>query len=172
MVLQGPSVLVILVSFPFNPWGWEYIILVLLDCFGIIQRVRVTGIGNEMSFYPVRTKEWHVILVSLLAAGPRLTYKKLWQDLIVLLIEDMLYVLIGYIIKYVMQIIVWFFARVSRRIWLSMLVDDSVYWCEISYRILIRPHPAIWRLVHGMAVIYLVALTFLLFQVGWSASYL
>lgn len=32
-------------------------------------------------------------------------------------------------------------------------------------RILIRPHPAIWRLVHGMAVIYLVALTFLLFQV-------
>ncbi|CAN1840209.1 CDP-diacylglycerol--serine O-phosphatidyltransferase 1 [Linum perenne] len=31
-------------------------------------------------------------------------------------------------------------------------------------RILIRPHPAIWRLVHGMAVIYLVALTFLLFQ--------
>lgn len=37
----------------------------------------------------------------------------------------------------------------------------------LSYRVLIRPHPAIWRLVHGMAVIYLVALTFLLFQVGW-----
>ncbi|XP_062111394.1 uncharacterized protein LOC133822933 [Humulus lupulus] len=33
-----------------------------------------------------------------------------------------------------------------------------------SYRILIRPHPANWRLVHGMAVVYLVALTFLLFQ--------
>lgn len=32
-------------------------------------------------------------------------------------------------------------------------------------RVLIRPHPAIWRLVHGMAVVYLVALTFLLFQV-------
>lgn len=30
--------------------------------------------------------------------------------------------------------------------------------------VLIRPHPAIWRLVHGMAVIYLVSLTFLLFQ--------
>nr|CAD1842716.1 unnamed protein product [Ananas comosus var. bracteatus] len=30
--------------------------------------------------------------------------------------------------------------------------------------VLIRPHPAIWRLVHGMAVVYLVALTFLLFQ--------
>lgn len=33
------------------------------------------------------------------------------------------------------------------------------------YRVLIRPHPAIWRLVHGLAVIYLVSLTFLLFQV-------
>ncbi|KAG1346956.1 putative B3 domain-containing protein [Cocos nucifera] len=31
-------------------------------------------------------------------------------------------------------------------------------------RVLIRPHPAVWRLVHGMAVVYLVALTFLLFQ--------
>ncbi|XP_035817154.1 uncharacterized protein [Zea mays] len=30
--------------------------------------------------------------------------------------------------------------------------------------ILIRPHPAVWRLVHGLAVVYLVALTFLLFQ--------
>ncbi|KAA3476703.1 CDP-diacylglycerol--serine O-phosphatidyltransferase 1-like [Gossypium australe] len=30
--------------------------------------------------------------------------------------------------------------------------------------VLIRPHPAIWRLVHGMVVVYLVALTFLLFQ--------
>ncbi|PKU83173.1 CDP-diacylglycerol--serine O-phosphatidyltransferase 1 [Dendrobium catenatum] len=30
--------------------------------------------------------------------------------------------------------------------------------------VLTRPHPAIWRLVHGMAVVYLVALTFLLFQ--------
>uniref|UniRef100_A0A804QKE6 CDP-diacylglycerol--serine O-phosphatidyltransferase n=2 Tax=Zea mays TaxID=4577 RepID=A0A804QKE6_MAIZE len=30
--------------------------------------------------------------------------------------------------------------------------------------ILIRPHPAVWHLVHGLAVVYLVALTFLLFQ--------
>ncbi|WVZ99529.1 hypothetical protein U9M48_044808 [Paspalum notatum var. saurae] len=30
--------------------------------------------------------------------------------------------------------------------------------------ILIRPHPAVWRLVHGLAVVYLVAITFLLFQ--------
>ncbi|RZB60174.1 protein SLOW GREEN 1, chloroplastic [Glycine soja] len=35
---------------------------------------------------------------------------------------------------------------------------------EDSNRVLIRPHPAIWRLVHGMVVAYLVALTFLLFQ--------
>ncbi|RRT40525.1 hypothetical protein B296_00029805 [Ensete ventricosum] len=34
----------------------------------------------------------------------------------------------------------------------------------IFVRVLIRPHPAIWRMVHGMAVVYLVALTFLLFQ--------
>ena len=36
-----------------------------------------------------------------------------------------------------------------------------------SCRVLIRPHPAIWRLVHGLAIVYLVALTFLLFQVGF-----
>ncbi|KAE8726058.1 CDP-diacylglycerol--serine O-phosphatidyltransferase 1 [Hibiscus syriacus] len=29
--------------------------------------------------------------------------------------------------------------------------------------VLVRPHPAVWCLVHGMAVVYLVALTFLLF---------
>lgn len=42
------------------------------------------------------------------------------------------------------------------------------YICKVIffYRVLIRPHPAIWRLVHGMAVVYLVVLTFLLFQVG------
>ncbi|XP_071928738.1 CDP-diacylglycerol--serine O-phosphatidyltransferase 1 isoform X5 [Coffea arabica] len=43
----------------------------------------------------------------------------------------------------------------------SVSAGDSVASVK---RILIRPHPAIWRLVHGMAVIYLVALTFLLFQ--------
>lgn len=30
--------------------------------------------------------------------------------------------------------------------------------------ILIRPHPAVWRLMHGVAVVYLMFLTFLLFQ--------
>jgi hypothetical protein len=48
---------------------------------------------------------------------------------------------------------------------LTFLDDtDSVPW-QICHRILIRPHPAVWRLVHGLAVVYLVALTFLLFQV-------
>jgi hypothetical protein len=42
------------------------------------------------------------------------------------------------------------------------------YWhlLPIWFSVLIRPHPAIWRLVHGMAVVYLVSLTFLLFQVS------
>lgn len=46
--------------------------------------------------------------------------------------------------------------------WLSTVTSVIVF-----FRILIRPHPAIWRLVHGMAVVYLVALTFLLFQVNF-----
>ncbi|CAL5419286.1 unnamed protein product [Camellia sinensis] len=54
---------------------------------------------------------------------------------------------------------------VKRGIWAMIAV--FLAYCLLqapSTRILIRPHPAIWRLVHGMAVIYLVALTFLLFQ--------
>lgn len=47
--------------------------------------------------------------------------------------------------------------------WISWYVHHFMF---LFNRILIRPHPAIWRLVHGMAVIYLVALTFLLFQVS------
>lgn len=51
---------------------------------------------------------------------------------------------------------------------LTFLDDtDSVPW-QFCHRILIRPHPAVWRLVHGLAVVYLVALTFLLFQVRVS----
>jgi len=47
---------------------------------------------------------------------------------------------------------------------LTFLDDtDSVPW-QFCHRILIRPHPAVWRLVHGLAVVYLVAITFLLFQ--------
>ncbi|XP_042452688.1 CDP-diacylglycerol--serine O-phosphatidyltransferase 2-like [Zingiber officinale] len=46
----------------------------------------------------------------------------------------------------------------------------TIFMCKCGIRVifmhlvLIRPHPAIWRLVHGMTVVYLVALTFLLFQ--------
>ena len=29
---------------------------------------------------------------------------------------------------------------------------------------LVRPHPAVWRLIHGIIVLYLVSLIFLLFQ--------
>uniref|UniRef100_A0A804MQA4 CDP-diacylglycerol--serine O-phosphatidyltransferase n=1 Tax=Zea mays TaxID=4577 RepID=A0A804MQA4_MAIZE len=43
----------------------------------------------------------------------------------------------------------------------AVLIQCSWQFC---HRILIRPHPAVWRLVHGLAVVYLVALTFLLFQ--------
>ncbi|AQK90160.1 CDP-diacylglycerol--serine O-phosphatidyltransferase 1 [Zea mays] len=43
----------------------------------------------------------------------------------------------------------------------AVLIQCSWQFC---HRILIRPHPAVWHLVHGLAVVYLVALTFLLFQ--------
>lgn len=36
----------------------------------------------------------------------------------------------------------------------------------LCVRLLIRPHPAVWRLVHGAAIVYLVVLTFTLFQVS------
>lgn len=29
---------------------------------------------------------------------------------------------------------------------------------------MVRPHPAVWRIIHGMIIIYLFALVFLLFQ--------
>lgn len=29
---------------------------------------------------------------------------------------------------------------------------------------LVRPHPAVWRLVHGLMVVYLLLMVFLLFQ--------
>lgn len=53
----------------------------------------------------------------------------------------------------------------------AVLIQCSWQFC---HRILIRPHPAVWRLVHGLAVVYLVALTFLLFQVSqmWGFSWM
>ncbi|THG14261.1 hypothetical protein TEA_021846 [Camellia sinensis var. sinensis] len=53
---------------------------------------------------------------------------------------------------------------VKRGVWAMIAVFLAYCLLQAPSTILIRPHPAIWRLVHGMAVIYLVALTFLLFQ--------
>lgn len=53
---------------------------------------------------------------------------------------------------------------VKRGVWAMIAVFLSYSLLQAPSTVLIRPHPAIWRLVHGMAVIYLVALTFLLFQ--------
>lgn len=53
---------------------------------------------------------------------------------------------------------------VKRGIWAMIAVFLAYCLLQAPSTLLIRPHPAIWRLVHGLAVIYLVALTFLLFQ--------
>ncbi|KAH9746562.1 CDP-diacylglycerol--serine O-phosphatidyltransferase 1 [Citrus sinensis] len=53
---------------------------------------------------------------------------------------------------------------VKRGIWAMIAVFLTYCLLQAPSTVLIRPHPAIWRLVHGMAVVYLVALTFLLFQ--------
>ncbi|CAL1381710.1 unnamed protein product [Linum trigynum] len=53
---------------------------------------------------------------------------------------------------------------VKRGVWAMIAVFLAYCLLQAPSTILIRPHPALWRLVHGMAVIYLVALTFLLFQ--------
>ncbi|KAG5603937.1 hypothetical protein H5410_025429 [Solanum commersonii] len=55
-------------------------------------------------------------------------------------------------------------ASVKRGVWAMIAVYLAYSLLQAPSTVLIRPHPAIWRLVHGMAVIYLVALTFLLFQ--------
>ncbi|CAA6673125.1 unnamed protein product [Spirodela intermedia] len=52
----------------------------------------------------------------------------------------------------------------KKGIWAMIFVFLAYCLLQAPSTILIRPHPAIWRLVHGMAVIYLVALTFILFQ--------
>ncbi|XP_038892344.1 CDP-diacylglycerol--serine O-phosphatidyltransferase 1-like isoform X5 [Benincasa hispida] len=53
---------------------------------------------------------------------------------------------------------------VKRGVWAMIAVFLTYCLLQAPSTILIRPHPAVWRLVHGLAVIYLVALTFLLFQ--------
>ncbi|KAL0865083.1 hypothetical protein Bca101_044201 [Brassica carinata] len=59
---------------------------------------------------------------------------------------------------------------VKRGVWAMIAVFLAYSLLQAPSTVLIRPHPAIWRLVHGMAVIYLVALTFLLFQFGHFAE--
>ncbi|XP_064990959.1 CDP-diacylglycerol--serine O-phosphatidyltransferase 1-like isoform X2 [Musa acuminata AAA Group] len=53
---------------------------------------------------------------------------------------------------------------VKRGVWAMIAVYLAYSLLQAPSTVLIRPHPAIWRLVHGMAVVYLAALTFLLFQ--------
>ncbi|XP_020680180.2 CDP-diacylglycerol--serine O-phosphatidyltransferase 1 isoform X2 [Dendrobium catenatum] len=53
---------------------------------------------------------------------------------------------------------------VKRGVWAMILVFLAYCLLQAPSTILIRPHPSVWRLVHGLAVVYLVALTFLLFQ--------
>ncbi|KAF9677390.1 hypothetical protein SADUNF_Sadunf08G0102600 [Salix dunnii] len=53
---------------------------------------------------------------------------------------------------------------VKRGVWAMIAVFLGYCLLQAPSTILIRPHPAIWRLVHGLAIVYLVALTFLLFQ--------
>jgi phosphatidylserine synthase 2 len=55
-------------------------------------------------------------------------------------------------------------SSVRRGLWAMISVFLVYSWLQAPSTVLIRPHPAIWRLVHGVAVVYLVALTFLLFQ--------
>ncbi|KAG6506592.1 hypothetical protein ZIOFF_031916 [Zingiber officinale] len=51
---------------------------------------------------------------------------------------------------------------VKRGVWTMIAVFLAYSLLQAPSTVLIRPYPAIWRLVHGMAVVYLVALTFLL----------
>uniref|UniRef100_A0A452ZU49 CDP-diacylglycerol--serine O-phosphatidyltransferase n=1 Tax=Aegilops tauschii subsp. strangulata TaxID=200361 RepID=A0A452ZU49_AEGTS len=53
---------------------------------------------------------------------------------------------------------------IKRGVWAMIAVFLAYCTLQAPSTILIRPHPAFWRLVHGLAVVYLVALTFLLFQ--------
>jgi len=53
---------------------------------------------------------------------------------------------------------------IKRGVWAMIAVFLAYCTLQAPSTILIRPHPAVWRLVHGLAVVYLVAITFLLFQ--------
>ncbi|XP_002970056.2 CDP-diacylglycerol--serine O-phosphatidyltransferase 2 [Selaginella moellendorffii] len=52
----------------------------------------------------------------------------------------------------------------TRGVWAMIAVFLGYCLLQAPPTILIRPHPAFWRMIHGVAVVYLVFLTFLLFQ--------
>uniref|UniRef100_A0A804UCB8 CDP-diacylglycerol--serine O-phosphatidyltransferase n=2 Tax=Zea mays TaxID=4577 RepID=A0A804UCB8_MAIZE len=60
---------------------------------------------------------------------------------------------------------------IKRGVWAMIAVFLAYCTLQAPSTILIRPHPAVWRLVHGLAVVYLVALTFLLFQVSATCGF-
>lgn len=54
--------------------------------------------------------------------------------------------------------------NVYRGVWAMIAVFLGYCLLQAPPTILIRPHPSVWRLVHGIAVVYVVFLSFLLFQ--------
>jgi hypothetical protein len=50
-------------------------------------------------------------------------------------------------------------------VWAAIAVFLGYCLLQAPPTILVRPHPSFWRLIHGIAVVYMVFLTFLLFQV-------
>ncbi|MCO5596893.1 hypothetical protein L7F22_050964 [Adiantum nelumboides] len=54
--------------------------------------------------------------------------------------------------------------NVCRGIWAVIAVFLGYCLLQAPPTILIRPHPSVWRFVHGIAVVYLVFLSFILFQ--------
>ncbi|KAG0578735.1 hypothetical protein M758_4G043400 [Ceratodon purpureus] len=55
-------------------------------------------------------------------------------------------------------------AHTKRGVWAVIAVFLGYCLLQAPPTILVRPHPACWRFVHGMAVVYLTFLTYLLFQ--------
>lgn len=59
--------------------------------------------------------------------------------------------------------------HIKRGVWAMIAVYLGYSLLQAPNTILIRPHPAVWRFVHGIAVVYLVFLTFMLFQTADDA---
>ncbi|CAM6099516.1 unnamed protein product [Calypogeia fissa] len=61
-------------------------------------------------------------------------------------------------------------ANTKAGVWAVVAVLLGYFTLQAPPTILIRPHPAFWRLVHGISVVYLIFLTFLLFQTRHDAQ--